>query len=67
MIAFFASAKRSKKRKKVVPRAAMDEQFEENPTVRARKLLTRRQGIYLKLKELNVVTHDHAYLEKEIA
>ena len=67
MIAVFASVKRSKKRKKVVPRAAMDEQFEENPTVRARKLLIRRQGIYLKLKELNVVTHDHAYLEKEIA
>ena len=67
MIVSFASAKRSKKRKKVVPRAAMGEQFEENPTVRARKRSNRRSGIYLKLKELNVVTHDHAYLEKEIA
>ena len=42
MIVSFASAKRSKKRKKVVPRAAMGEQFEENPTVRARKRSNRR-------------------------
>ena len=41
----------------------MSEQFEENPTVQARKWSNRWQGIYLKLKELNVVTHDHAYLE----
>ena len=41
----------------------MSEQFEENPTVQARKWSNRWQGIYLKLKELNVVTHDHTYLE----
>ena len=41
----------------------MGEQYEENPTVRVLKWSNRRQVIYLKLKELNVVTHDHTYLE----
>ena len=63
MIVSFVPAKRSKKWKKVVPRGAIGEHIEENPTVRARKRLNRRQGINLRLKELNVVTHDHVYLE----
>ena len=63
MIVYFEQTKRSKKGRKEVPRGAMGEQFEENPTVRARKRSNRRQGIYLKLKELNIVTRDHAYLE----
>ena len=63
MIVSFVQAKRLKKGEKVVPQGAMGEQFEKNPTVRARKRLNRRQGICLKLKELNVVIYDHAYLE----
>ena len=63
MIVSFVQAKRLKKGEKVVPQGAMGEQFEKNPTVRARKRSNRRQGICLKLKELNVVIYDHAYLE----
>ena len=37
MIVSFVQTKRSKKGKKVVPQGAMGEQFEENPTVGARK------------------------------
>ena len=59
MIVSFVSAKRPKKEEKVVPYVVTGEQFAENPTVWARKWSNRCQGIYLKLKELNVVTHDH--------
>ena len=41
----------------------MGETFEEDPRVRNRKRSNRRQGIYLKVKELNVVTKDHTYME----
>ena len=41
----------------------MGEKFEEDPHVRNRKWSNRRQGIYLKVKELNVITKDHAYME----
>ena len=41
----------------------MGEKFEEDPLVRNRKRSNGRQGIYLKVKELNVVTKDHAYME----
>ena len=41
----------------------MGEKFEEDPHVRNRKWSNRRQGIYLKVKELNVVTKDHTYME----
>ena len=63
MIVSFVPAKRSKKGKKVVPRGVMGEQYEENPTARARKRSNRQEAIYLKLKELNAVIQDHAYLE----
>ena len=46
----FAPAKRSKKEKKVIPRGAMGEQFEEDGTIQAREQLNSRQGINLKLK-----------------
>ena len=46
----FSPAKRSKKEKKVIPRGAMGEQFEEDGTVQAREQLNSRQGINLKLK-----------------
>ena len=39
------------------------EQFEENSTVWARKWQSRSQSIYFKLKEINVMTYDHAHLE----
>ena len=42
MIISFVQAKRSKKRKKVVPRGAMGEQFEGNPAARARKRSNKR-------------------------
>ena len=41
----------------------MGEKFEEDPHVRNRKRSNRHQGIYLKVKELNVVTKDHTYME----
>ena len=41
----------------------MGEKFEEDPHVRNRKWSNRRQGIYLKVKELNFVTKDHTYME----
>ena len=41
----------------------MGETFEEDPRVRNRKRSNRRQGIYLKVKELNVATKDHTYME----
>ena len=41
----------------------MGETFEEDSHVRNRKRSNRRQGIYLKVKELNVVTKDHTYME----
>ena len=41
----------------------MGEKFEEDPHVRNRKWSNRRQEIYLKVEELNVVTKDHGYIE----
>ena len=41
----------------------MGEKFEEDPHVRSRKRSNRRQGIYLKVKELYVVTKDRTYME----
>ena len=41
----------------------MEEKFEEDLCVRNRKWSAMYQGIQLKMKELNVVTKDHAYLE----
>ena len=41
----------------------MEEKFEEDLRVRNRKWSAMHQGIHLKMKELNVVTKDHAYLE----
>ena len=41
----------------------MGEKFEEDSHVRNRKWSNRCQGIYLKVKELNVVTKDHTYME----
>ena len=41
----------------------MGEKFEEDPHVRNRKRSNRRQGIYLKVKELYVVTKDRTYME----
>ena len=46
----FPQLKDQKKEKKVIPRGAMGEQFEEDGTVQAREQLNGRQGIYLKLK-----------------
>ena len=40
----------------------MGEKFEEDPYIRNRKQSYRRQGIYLKVKELNVITKDHLYI-----
>ena len=46
----FLQLKDQKKEKKVIPRGAMGEQFEEDGTVQAREQLNSRQGINLKLK-----------------
>ena len=59
----YFSAKRSKKGKKITPHGAMGEKFQEDPLVRNRKWSNRCQGIYLKVKELNVVTKDHACMK----
>ena len=45
----------------------MGEKFEEDPHIRNRKRSNKRQGIYLKVKELNVVTKDHTYTELYIS
>ena len=37
--------------------------YEVDEKHRTKKRCDRRQGIYIKLKELNIVTGDHAYME----
>ena len=41
----------------------MGEKFEEDPHIRNRRWSNRYQGIYLKVKELNVATKDHTNME----
>ena len=41
----------------------MGEKFEEDPHVRNGRWFNRCRGIYLKVKELNVVTKDHTNME----
>ena len=57
------TAKKSRKGKQPVPRGPCGELFEKDPAKRARKRSNRRQGIFLKVTELNKITADHAYLE----
>ena len=57
MSAFFFFAKPA------VPCGPYSELFEKDPAKRARKQSNRRQGIFLKITELNKVTAYHAYLE----